>query len=368
MIVAFFVIPNIKVETEVSAFFKDGDKIKEGLTFLQKEFKGSTSFNIALRSKENKRNFFKTREGLLAAKKIQNYIDKNVKSDDYKLGWNLSPVTLAEDLNNVIYGDFDIPESNTTLNLFFNLLAASKDDGVKGIINNDFTAINFQARTASKNERTNYMISEQELLELIETMSNDLSKIAEEDGRFTVEIWGELLLLARISKYLVSDQIINIISSVILVILVVFPIFRSLFYSFISIIPLIFGVLMNFSIMSIFGIALDPGTVMIGAIAVGVGIDGSLHFLLNYRRILKTGVSVRDAIDKTLAFASRPMMFTAISLIFGFIIFVLSSFKPIIFFGLLISVSMFNCVFASLFILPSAILVSDRIKSFFKKK
>ncbi len=369
MVVAFFVIPNIKVETDVSAFFKDGDKIKQGIIFLQRNFKGSTSFNIAVRSKDNKRNFFKTREGLLAAKKVQDYIDRNVVIDGYTmLGWNLSPVTLAEDLNETMYGTLDIPESDRILNTFFTFLLASKDDGVKGIMNNDFTAINFQVRTVSDNKKMNYMISEQELLELTRIMYNDLSKIAAEDGRFTVEVWGELLLLASISRYLVSDQIINIISSVILVVLVVLILFRSLFYSLIAIIPLIYGVLMNFSIMSIFGISLDPGTVMIGAIAVGTGIDGSLHFLLNYRRILKTGIPVREAVDQTLAFASRPMVFTAVSLICGFMVFVLSSFKPILFFGLLISISMFNCVFAALFILPSAILVSDKVSSIFKKK
>ncbi len=191
--------------------------------------------------------------------------------------------------------------------------------------------------------------------------------IAKEDGSFTVEIWGELLLMARISKYLIKDQVLNIITTIIFVFLACLILFRSLYFSIFSLIPLTFGVISNFVIMSIFKIALDPATVMISAIAIGVGIDDSIHFLLTYKNKLKKNLSTKDTILQTLSLTSRPILFTSIALILGFSVFFLSSFRPVVYFGALISFSMITCTFATLFILPSFLFITDRFRLKYKK-
>jgi len=128
--------------------------------------------------------------------------------------------------------------------------------------------------------------------------------------------------------------------------------------------------MMNFLIMSIFNIPLDAATIMIAAIAIGVGVDNAIHFLLNYRKILKNDgdIATKDAIILTLERTSRPILFTAMALILGFVVFFLSSFKPIIYFGVLIALSMLTCTFGSLFILPSALLVTDKLRMKYRKK
>ena len=120
--------------------------------------------------------------------------------------------------------------------------------------------------------------------------------------------------------------------------------------------------MLNFAIMSIFRIPLDVSTVMISAVAIGVGIDDSIHFMLNYRHRLRDGIPVKDAVIQTLHKTSRPITFTSIALILGFAVFFMSSFKPIIYFGVLIAISMVTCTVATLFILPSMLIVMDRFR------
>jgi predicted RND superfamily exporter protein len=370
-IVLFYIfIPKLKIQTNAANLFKKTDIVRQSLIYLQYHFHGTNHYNITLRAVNNKRNFFKTKEGILAAKKIQDYLDGSVKIDNNEtMGWILSPVTLLQDLNYVMTGERGIPEEKD-IKRFFSILQAqaTRDDGLKSIINSDLSAITFQVRPNTTNAKEDYIMTEQELAKLTVKLNEDLKRIANEDGRFTVEIWGEIILLAGISKYLVKDQIWSLSITAILVFLINLIMFRSAYYALLSLIPLSFGVLMNFTIMSMLNIPLDAATVMIAAISIGIGIDNSIHFILNYRRRLKENMEYKEAILETLSYTARPMLFTSLALILGFIIFILSSFRPVVFFGILISVSMLNCIFATLFILPSFFLITEKIRFLLHKK
>jgi predicted RND superfamily exporter protein len=373
LLIFALVIPSLKVDTNAVNFFKNTNYIKKGIVFVENNFNGTTNYNITLRATGSKRNFFKTREGLTAARKVQNYLESGITIDGYSMiGWNISPVTMIEDLNLTMTGIEGIPEDEKVIRRFFTFVKASREEGVSSLINRDFSAITFQVRTHTNNRKMNGIMTEFELNKLIDKIKADTKAIAEEDGRFSVEIWGEVLLIASISKYLIKDQVISLTLTAILVFLITLLIFRSPYYAFFSLVPLSFGVLMNFAIMSIFSIPLDAATVMIASISIGIGIDDSIHFILHYKKAIKEGKSSREAVLHTLSYTARPILFTSLALIGGFLIFVFSSFKPVMYFGLLIAISMFNCTFATMFILPSYLIITDRarlvMERLFKKK
>ena len=176
IVVFALVIPKLKVETNAANFFKGNDFVKQSLVFIQKNFGGSVAYNITLRSVDNKRNFFKTKAGILAAEKVQDYIDRDVIIDGYTMiGWNISPVTLLQDLNKVMTGEKGIPENEADIKRFFSFLKASGDDNIKSLINSDFSAITFQVRCLTSNEKEFGLMSEQELLKLSEKMKEPYS-------------------------------------------------------------------------------------------------------------------------------------------------------------------------------------------------
>lgn len=430
IVILILVIPQLKIETNPVGFFKNSDQVTKSLIFLQKSFKGTSHVNIAVRSISNKRNYFKTKEGMEEAYKIQEAISQDNPINNHSThGWSVSPVSLLEDLNFVMTGKRGIPENEKTIKTFFRFLKASKDDGIKSIINSDFSAINFQVRPYIDNEKEKMIMTGEVFVKHIKELKNKLKTISGENAppildkdtfinitkqisneydksfinsvyqfdthsnnykktkllngvekkqlknifiytgfiKIKVDIWGEMMLITGISKYLTKDQIISLLLTAVLVFLITLIIFRSVYYALFSLIPLSFGVIMNFVIMSIFGIPLDAATVMIAAISIGIGIDDSIHFILHYRKEVKVSKNAKEAVLKTLTHTSRPILFTSLALIAGFLIFLFSSFKPITFFGLLIAISMFNCTFATLFVLPSFFLVTDKLYRMFHK-
>jgi uncharacterized protein len=363
-IVLFIIfIPNLKVVTDVLTFFRGQDQVKQSMIFIQKEIHGTSFHNVTIRHINNEKNYFRTKAGIESAKKIQDYFNKNVTIDGKDMiGSTVSPVTLVEDLNYALTGKIGIPDDEDTIKRFFSFLKASGDDSIKSLINRDFSAINFQVRLYTTDKKTDYSLTEQESKKLIVKMTKELQEIAKKDGTFTVEVWGEVKILSNISSYLLNDQVRDLTVSVVLVFLLMLIVFRSFYYAFIGLSPMVFAIIMNFTIMSIFGIPLNIATVLISSIAIGVGIHNSIYYMLIYKRLMEEGKTPNEAVMETLASASRPIFFTSTALIIGFLIFTLSAFSPIFHFGLLIALAMLTCTFATLFIMPALFIVTDKFR------
>jgi hypothetical protein len=100
---------------------------------------------------------------------------------------------------------------------------------------------------------------------------------------------------------------------------------------------------------------LDIATSIIAAITIGIGVDDTIHFLNTFRHYRKQGLDVDASIEKTLQVAGKAIIFTSLALIFGFSVLELSTFKPLMLFGLLMAVTMVATTIGALLVLPAAI-------------
>ena len=96
---------------------------------------------------------------------------------------------------------------------------------------------------------------------------------------------------------------------------------------------------------------------MIFSIALGIGVDNTIHYLSRYRLHLKSNDgdvkrSVFDAIMET----GPSMIYSAIVLICGFLIFAFSSFGATQVVGYLVPFTLLIALITNLIILPSLIL------------
>jgi predicted RND superfamily exporter protein len=109
--------------------------------------------------------------------------------------------------------------------------------------------------------------------------------------------------------------------------------------------------------MGYLGINLDVATIMIASVAIGISVDDTIHFLYRFKSEFKKDRDHYLAIQRTFSGVGRALIFTTVVATCGFLIFCLSSFKPIQYFGLLTGISMISALAANLFILPSCILL-----------
>jgi predicted RND superfamily exporter protein len=114
------------------------------------------------------------------------------------------------------------------------------------------------------------------------------------------------------------------------------------------------GILINMIFMALTGIPMDMTTVMFSIVVVGVGVDNAIHLILQYRiQVAARPGDFSVILENTLKIAGRPIVITSISILAGFLIFSFASFKPIIYFGLLVAMALFTAALGTIIILPA---------------
>jgi predicted RND superfamily exporter protein len=135
-------------------------------------------------------------------------------------------------------------------------------------------------------------------------------------------------------------------------------------------IPLSFAVIVNFGIMGFTGIVLNIGTSLIASFTIGIGIDDTIHFLLNLRKEMKSNnmryrdlkkEEVEALIYNNLKYTSKAIVFTSLALIFGFMVVIFSTFMPVRNFSILLALTMVNTTIATLMLLSATILIFPRL-------
>ncbi|KKL15575.1 hypothetical protein LCGC14_2504230, partial [marine sediment metagenome] len=169
-----------------------------------------------------------------------------------------------------------------------------------------------------------------------------------------VQMTGVDRIYVSLVDYLVRSQLLSIAISVGIVFIIITVTFRSLVYGFFGLVPIIFGLLLNFGTMSYFRIPLDFITSLIASIAVGLGVDNSIHFLIRFSKT-EHAIGLKERLKSALIASGIPIFFTSLTLIAGFSVLLFSSFKPILYFGLLISVTMLGCLIGVIFVLPALV-------------
>jgi hypothetical protein len=169
---------------------------------------------------------------------------------------------------------------------------------------------------------------------------------------------GMPIIYKDIDSNIVSSQTYSLIFAIGLVLILLAIQFRSFIGGLISILPIILTVLFNFAIMWIFKIPLDAATVMIGSVAVGIGIDYTIHFNNRFHFEIGKKNSVENALETTLQTTGRAIIINALSVMLGFLTLLLGSIVPMQRFGWLIALTMVISATASITFLPSLLLVT----------
>lgn len=131
---------------------------------------------------------------------------------------------------------------------------------------------------------------------------------------------------------------------------------RSLKGAFIGFIPLVGSMLFIFGIMGFLEISLNLATVLIAGVAIGIGVDYSIHFLSGYKKNLSSEGEIRQAVFKTLTTSGKGIFFNVITVAAGFLVLVFADLVPLREFGMLMFITMLISGFAATLLLPSLIL------------
>lgn len=304
-------------------------------------------------------------------------LEGNILSDEGVLAYNIAIETLSntEGVTGVPTGLWDTLESergrNSVLdNLLSNLTTSEGFDQLEAYLlenssgrdlvdlllytDGQQTIISFQANTLDWQATVDF---EEALSESLEDASSSV------EGTFSMELSGRALILAQISADVAISAITStaIVAFTILFVLIVIQFIRTqsitqaVLRGGVIWIPLITVVMWVYGIMGLAGYQLNSQTVTIGALALGLGVDYAVHYVIRLEEEveLHPQKTVAQWTSKTTATTGRAMLGAAISTAGGFAILNFSGLLPLRLFGQVFIVAISLAMVSSVTLLPT---------------
>jgi hypothetical protein len=116
-------------------------------------------------------------------------------------------------------------------------------------------------------------------------------------------------------------------------------------------------------VMGFSGIPLKPSTVLVFSIALGIAIDVTIRFLVNYKQdLVKFNYNIDETVKGTIQETGISIIYTSLILAAGFIVFLVSEFDGTKALGYLTALTLILAMITNLSILPALLVRFDKHK------
>jgi len=185
--------------------------------------------------------------------------------------------------------------------------------------------------------------------QLLEDIHATLADLGLESSEYTLS--NMFVLYQDILQRLFTSQIMTLGLVYVVLTLTFLIIFRSFRLAIAAVIPNIIATLAVLGVMGWLGIPLDLMTITIAAIAMGIAVDDTIHYIHRYGE-LGGKANHEHSVTEAHATVGTAILYTSMLIISGFSLLVFSDFIPSVLFGLLTSFSMFVALIGVLGLLP----------------
>ena len=180
-------------------------------------------------------------------------------------------------------------------------------------------------------------------------------------SKYNVVLTGSSITFLEGSKFIVDGLKQSILWAFLLIALCMLYLFKSIRILFCSLIPNIIPLIVTAGIMGWMGIRLKPSTVLIFSVALGIAIDVTIRFLVNYKQELPLhNNNVIKTVSETIKHTGLSILYTSMVLIAGFIIFCFSGFGGTQALGWLTSLTLLVATLTNLILLPVLLLAGAK--------
>ncbi len=333
------------------------DKIYTDLKFFENNFKGVMPLEIVVDTK--KRNGLSGMRALSVYEKVDSlamYIASQKEMN--------KPLSVAEGLKFAKQGFYENDPAQYLMPNAFDgsfvgeYLRPGKADSGK---NNNFTKM-LNSFIDSNKQKTRISVSMADVGTLeLPIILEGIQKRADEifdSSKYKVTLTGTSITFLEGSRFIINGLEESIFWAFLLIALCMFYLFRSIRILICSLIPNIIPLLITAGIMGWAGVPLKPSTVLIFSVALGIAVDITIRFLVNYKQDLTHfNNDVAATVKSTVQQTGLSIVYTSLVLTAGFVIFCASSFGGTFALGWLTSVTLFSATITNLVLLPVLLLM-----------
>lgn len=351
LVVVLSLIGMWKLKTE--AFIVDDlpkkDNIYTDLKWFESNFNGIMPLEITVDTKK-KNGLTKSIEPINNIELLSQYINESVDAG--------KPISYVEALKFAKQAFYDGDSVNYALPSEFDmpLLGKYLKTKTKDTTSKDQTKLftsfidsNKQVARISTNMKDIGSTNLALLLNNIDSAANTIF----DTSAYTITYTGNSITFLEGVTYIIKGLKESIFWAFLLIGLCMLFLFRSFPILLCSLIPNTIPLMITAGVMGYSGIALKPSTVLIFSVALGIVIDVTIRFLVNYRQEYKENtLTIEQTLIRTIRHTGTSIIYTSLVLIAGFIIFCFSNFGGTKALGWLISLTLVTGTFTNLVLLP----------------
>jgi len=181
--------------------------------------------------------------------------------------------------------------------------------------------------------------------------------------KYNVQLTGTSVTFLEGSRFIINGLKESILWAFLLIALCMLYLFRSLRILICSLIPNIVPLVLTAGVMGWAGVPLKPSTVLVFSVALGIAIDVTIRFLINYKQELPANNNqVEPTVKETIRHTGISIIYTSLVLVAGFIIFCFSTFGGTQALGWLTSLTLLVAMITNLILLPVLLLTTSGYK------
>jgi uncharacterized protein len=184
-----------------------------------------------------------------------------------------------------------------------------------------------------------------------------------DSSKYDLTFTGTSIVFLEGSKFIINSLRDSIILAFIMIFGCMIVLFRSWRILLISMVINIVPLLITAGIMGWVGVPIKPSTVLVFSVALGITIDVTIRFLVNFKQeLVRHDDNIAATVKRTIHDTGLSIIYTSLILIVGFGVFALSEFDGTKSLGYLTSLTLLMAMITNLTLQPALLLWIDRNK------
>ncbi len=363
VIFSIFGIFKLKTEGFIVDDLPKTDKIYTDLKFFEKNFSGVMPLEIIIDSKK--------RYGLAGIRMLP-VLQKMDSLSTYITSQKemARPLSIAEGIKFVKQGfyegdssDYSIPDSYQAAFLEEYLKPNSDSGASKNNLSNLLSSFIDTAKESTRMSINMADVGTKKLPVILDGIRNKTNELFD-SSKFKITFTGSTITFLEGSVFIINGLKQSLLWAFLFIALCMLYLFKSLRILICSLIPNVIPLVVTAGIMGWAGVRLKPSTVLIFSVALGIAIDVTIRFLVNYKQELPSNnFDVKKTVSETIKHTGLSILYTSLVLIAGFIIFCFSGFGGTQSLGWLTSVTLLAATFTNLILLPVLLIALSKNNS-----
>ena len=329
---------NLSAENSFLNYFSESTDVRKELSFIDQEFGGSTPFDLLLDipDEQIKSGLVISASTVQTITAIQNMLAKQQAID---------AITSIADFTKIAQVVNAKPLTEYELTALYKSLDTELQQALFGAY---FSEKKQQIRISMRVQDSTQDLNRADLLAKIH---QELANIGIPKQQYTLT--GLFILYQDVLSRLVDSQVLTILIVYAAMAVTLMIIFSSIKVAWIALVPNIITTSVIMGILGIFAIPLDLMTITIAAVAMGISMDDTIHYIHRYLAELKREPNNAKAwVKRTNLSVGYALIYTTTVIVIGFGSLVFSNFVPSMLFGLLTSIAMVVALLTDITTLP----------------